>query len=575
MNELNKVLVRQIKRHLSQPDLIPLELQPLIEAVSRAYEQYEKDRVQMEHSMDLNFQELSEGNRDLQQRIEQLERENAELRRFVSVASQDLREPVRIIVGFFQLLERSDGDVLSDKGRDHLRRGKDEARKLDSILEGLLMYSRIERSDLTPITVDMRQLLREVHSNLESRISHTGTTFKFNTLPKVKGDRSQLIRLFENLIDNSIKFRADDPPVISIENQEADEGFIRFTITDNGMGIDRAFKDRMFSLFQRLNRRGQYDGAGIGLAVCKKIVERHGGEIWIDPAYSDGLRVHFLLPACAPEELSEEDLPDPFSRGTNVFARTEPEGDSQALATDLPVAFIPLISSGKTETGRSPMETSATPTCPESLNQTQPLYLDESVFPDPQEQVEANTEPEPEPEPFVTGPAENEGFYPKARPLEQPTPEEKPAAPTQIAVPNPGSEAHIPATIFSEVTESVRVQEPPQPESASPPQTSPPAEATAAPETPQWNPTVLAMPEEPQAAPTQSPPASPVPPSPSPVKPAGAGMESREIQMGTPVPGNDAANWPSKLPMRPKIETVRIKAKATPAYYPPKDDAEA
>ena len=226
----------------------------------------------------------------------ELQRSNTELQQFAYVASHDLFEPLRMVTSYLQLLEQKDGKSLGPQGREFLNFALDGAKRMDALIQDLLAYARLERRGRMFQPTDCEQVFNQSLANLKVAIAETGTTVTHQPLPTVQGDPVQLTQVFQNLIGNAIKFRSSSPPRIDARAERLDGQWL-FIIRDNGIGIDPKFFDRIFEIFQRLHTRHEYPGTGIGLAICKKIIERHGGRIWVESVAAQGSCFFFTLPA--------------------------------------------------------------------------------------------------------------------------------------------------------------------------------------------------------------------------------------------------------------------------------------
>lgn len=239
--------------------------------------------------------------RQLQEAIQGLERSNRDLEQFAYVASHDLQEPLRTVSSYVGLLQRRYGDVLADEGKEFVRYAVDGAKRMQTLIHDLLDYSRVgsRSGPLEPAPV--RPLVEAAVHNLSTAIRESHATIEIGTLPVAAVDRAQITRLFQNLLSNAIKYRDPaTPPHVAI-SAEADHGAWRFTVRDNGIGIAPQYAEQVFMIFQRLHGPGTYEGTGIGLAVARRIVEGHGGRIWVDTEQSGpGTAVHFTLPAAKP-----------------------------------------------------------------------------------------------------------------------------------------------------------------------------------------------------------------------------------------------------------------------------------
>jgi signal transduction histidine kinase len=239
----------------------------------------------------------------LAEQTEELRRSNAELEQFAYVASHDLQEPLRKVAAFCQLLEKRYGDQLDERGAEYIGFAVDGAKRMQVLINDLLTFSRVGRLNATNTEVDLNAALDNALGNVSTALEESGAEVARPTepLPAVYGDPTLLAMVWQNLIGNAVKFRRDGvAPRIVIDCEagtgEHAENWV-FSLSDNGIGIAEEFVDKVFVIFQRLHGRDVYSGTGIGLALCKKIVEYHGGTIWIDTAYTNGTRFRFTLPA--------------------------------------------------------------------------------------------------------------------------------------------------------------------------------------------------------------------------------------------------------------------------------------
>ncbi|MCP4536469.1 MAG: PAS domain-containing protein [Chloroflexi bacterium] len=210
---------------------------------------------------------------------DELERSNEELEQFASVASHDLQEPLRKIEVFGDRIKSRYGEALDERGQDYVNRMQNAARRMRTLINDLLTFSRITTTAQPFVPVNLFEAAQEVISDLEARIKRTGGRVELGDLPTIDADPIQMRQLFQNLIGNGLKFhQPEEPPVVSVQAQLLDR-VCQITVKDNGIGFDIKYLDRIFEIFQRLHGRFQYEGTGIGLAICRKIVERHGGSI--------------------------------------------------------------------------------------------------------------------------------------------------------------------------------------------------------------------------------------------------------------------------------------------------------
>ncbi|MGE0220218.1 sensor histidine kinase [Mycolicibacterium sp.] len=233
---------------------------------------------------------------------EELRRSNAELEQFAYVASHDLQEPLRKVASFCQLLEKRYGDQLDERGTEYIAFAVDGAKRMQVLINDLLTFSRVGRLNATEAEVDLDTTLDAALANVATSVEESGAVIvrPADGLPTVKGDPTLLTMLWQNLIGNAVKFRREGqaPHVVVECHRGADDetNSWAFSVSDNGIGIAPEFVDKVFVIFQRLHGRDAYSGTGIGLALCKKIVEHHGGSIWIDTSYAGGTRFRFTLP---------------------------------------------------------------------------------------------------------------------------------------------------------------------------------------------------------------------------------------------------------------------------------------
>ncbi|MCA1908309.1 MAG: hypothetical protein LDL39_08115 [Magnetospirillum sp.] len=240
--------------------------------------------------------EVQKRTKELEQRSHDLATSNVDLENFAYVASHDLREPLRMISSYLSLLERRLGQALDEETRVFLGFARDGAKRMDRLILDLLDYSRLGRSGALPEPVDLSQIVSEVRGDLALTQGDRQAVLHVAPLPTVLGNPSEISRLFQNLIGNALKFTiADRIPEIRIDVESAGD-FWRVIVSDNGIGIPDEQRERVFGMFQRLHAHGQYEGTGIGLTACRRIVEHHGGRIEILPAGDQGCQIAFTLP---------------------------------------------------------------------------------------------------------------------------------------------------------------------------------------------------------------------------------------------------------------------------------------
>ncbi|NUC70891.1 histidine kinase [Haloterrigena sp. SYSU A558-1] len=260
---------------------------------------------------------LNRTERRLEEVVAELEASNEQLEQFAHAASHDLQEPLRMVTNYLELLEDRCGDELDDDGEEFLAYAVDGAERMHAMIDGLLEYSRVDTQGEPFEAVDLDAVLDDVLTDLQFRIDETDTELTREPLPTVEGDERQLQQLFQNLLTNAIDYSGDDPPRIHVSATR--EGATRtVSVRDEGVGIDSDDADRIFDVFQRLNSADERAGSGIGLALCDRIVDRHGGEIRVDSASGAGSTFSFTLTsgerAADPAAVERPDAPDDVER---------------------------------------------------------------------------------------------------------------------------------------------------------------------------------------------------------------------------------------------------------------------
>lgn len=227
---------------------------------------------------------------------QELKRSNQELEQFAYIASHDLKEPLRMVTNYLQLLTNYYANQLDERAKEFIAFAGDGAGRMRLLIDGLLAYSRVGTQGRPFAPTDCAQALQNALTNLQIAIEESRATITVNPLPSVMADEVQLTQLFQNLVGNAIKFRGQALPQIDIGATQHNSEW-RFWVRDNGIGLDPAFAGRIFIIFQRLHTREEYAGAGLGLAICKRIVERHGGRIWVESQPGQGATFYFTIPA--------------------------------------------------------------------------------------------------------------------------------------------------------------------------------------------------------------------------------------------------------------------------------------
>lgn len=233
-------------------------------------------------------------NADLGKRASELAASNAELERFAYIASHDLQEPLRMVSSFLQLLQKRYKGQLDQKADQYIHYAVDGAERMKALIMDLLEYSRVGSSKDSFDEVDTAVIMQEVGDIFRERIIAARAQVEIDPLPKVWGDKVQLLQLFQNLLSNALKYHSEKLPSIRVHAREEAKYWL-FSVADNGIGIDPQFFDKIFIIFQRLHNKSDYSGTGIGLAICKKIVERHGGRIWVESRPGEGSTFYFTI----------------------------------------------------------------------------------------------------------------------------------------------------------------------------------------------------------------------------------------------------------------------------------------
>lgn len=232
---------------------------------------------------------------ELQKTLDELKRSNSELEQFAYVASHDLQEPLRMISSFTQLLERRYKNQLDDDAIDYIHYAVDGAKRMQELINDLLIFSRVKSKAGEFKSVDLDNVINDVLFNLEIAIEKNDAVITKEGLPVIFGDYSQMVQVFQNLIGNAIKYRSKKTPKIQIYSKKEDDYWL-FSIKDNGIGIESEYFDHIFQIFKRLHSHDEYEGTGIGLAITKRIIDRHDGEIWVESEPGNGSTFYFTIP---------------------------------------------------------------------------------------------------------------------------------------------------------------------------------------------------------------------------------------------------------------------------------------
>ena len=291
-------------------------------------------------------EEIAEAHRQVSEQAEELRRSNRDLEQFAYVASHDLQEPLRKVASFTQLLQKRYGGELDERADQYIEFAVDGAKRMQRLIQDLLGFSRVGRALDEPQPVDLGQALQAALANLELPAEGAEVRIETADLPTVMGQQSLLVQLFQNLVGNAVKFRSPDrAPVVEVGAVRCEAGW-ELWCRDNGIGVDAQYADRVFVIFQRLHPKDVYAGTGIGLALCKKIVEFHGGEIWVDVTPRDpgvdgpGTTVRWTLPD-----------PDPALGGAIAGPLGAAPADGQATGAAVPVPLSSTTDAAASDDG--------------------------------------------------------------------------------------------------------------------------------------------------------------------------------------------------------------------------------
>ncbi|MDN5213007.1 ATP-binding protein [Fulvivirgaceae bacterium BMA12] len=233
--------------------------------------------------------------RALEKELEYLASSNKELEEFAHITAHDLQEPLHVIMGYSQLLRKRYGASLSDEGHDFLTHIIDGTQRMQQLIRDLLGYAKIGGSNAKFESINLTQIVKKVQQNLQLKIEQSNTQIRYNGPVNIKANPMQMLQLLQHLIANAIKYRrpAESPHIFI--NVSEKERYWFFAVEDNGIGIENEYSERIFQVFQRLHTREKYEGTGIGLAICKKIVEKHQGKIWMKSTSGKGTTFYFTI----------------------------------------------------------------------------------------------------------------------------------------------------------------------------------------------------------------------------------------------------------------------------------------
>ncbi|WP_407318223.1 ATP-binding protein [Isoptericola halotolerans] len=269
-----------------------------VAALSRDVEDMRRELVQQVAEALAAHAEAEDAQARLQDQARELERSNRDLEQFAYVASHDLQEPLRKVASFTQLLQKRYGDQLDERADQYIAFAVDGAHRMQRLIQDLLSFSRVGRSGAPPEDVDLEVLMGQVLADLSERVEEEAAEVTHDPLPVVRGERGLLLLLLRNVVGNALKFRHPDrPPRVHVSAAPADDGTgWELSCRDNGIGIDPQYAERVFVIFQRLHPKEVYSGTGIGLALVKRVVEHHGGRVWIDTGATQGATIRWTLP---------------------------------------------------------------------------------------------------------------------------------------------------------------------------------------------------------------------------------------------------------------------------------------
>ncbi len=285
-----------ILRDITDQKLVQKALQTAHDELERRVEERTAKLASTSERLMLELMERKRAEEKLKETMAELERSNAELQRFAYVASHDLQEPLRKIQAFGDRLRGKYADMLDDRGRDYLLRMGSAAARMQALINDLLTLSRVTTKAQPFVPVNLGKVVKEVLSDLEDHIKRTGGHVEVGDMPTIDADPTQMRQLFQNLVDNALKFHpAEEKPVVRIRAQQLNE-ICQIIVEDNGIGFDEKHLERIFTVFQRLHGRGEYEGTGVGLPICRKIAERHSGTITAMSTPNQGATFVVTLP---------------------------------------------------------------------------------------------------------------------------------------------------------------------------------------------------------------------------------------------------------------------------------------
>lgn len=285
----------ELEREISERKRVEAALQIAHDDLERRVEERTAELGRANTSLKAEVDERRRVEAQLRQTAQRLARSNQDLEQFAYVASHDLQEPLRAVSGCAQVLQRRYQGQLDARADELITHTIGGATRMGTLINDLLEYSRVGTRGHAFRSTDCNAALQKALANLEVAIRESNAIVTYDALPVVQADETQITQLFQNLIGNAVKFKSADSPRVGV-NVRQDDGYWHFSVADNGIGFAPEYAERIFTIFQRLHTRNEYPGTGIGLAICKKIVDRHGGRIWVESEPGKGSTFHFTIP---------------------------------------------------------------------------------------------------------------------------------------------------------------------------------------------------------------------------------------------------------------------------------------